>query len=90
MVKKELAAAQKEELLGTLKARFEKNMDRHPGIDWESVLAKLEAKPEKLGSLFDMEETGGEPDVVEYDKATDEYVFYDCAPESPKGRRAAS
>lgn len=88
MVKKELAAAQKEELLGTLKVRFEKNMDRHPGIDWQSVRTRLEAKPEKLVSLFAMEETGGEPDVVQYDKATDEYVFYDCAPESPKGRRS--
>lgn len=86
--KKELSAAQTEELLYTLKTRFEKNMDRHKGIEWAKVQARLEGNPEKLWTLDEMEITGGEPDVVEYDKATGEYIFYDCSAESPKGRRS--
>lgn len=77
-----------EELFKTLKARFEKNMARHKGLEWANVQAKLEANPEKLWSLNEMEETGGEPDVVGHDKKTSEYIFYDCATESPKGRRS--
>jgi hypothetical protein len=86
--KKTLAAAQRDELLGTLKARFEKNMKRHKGLDWAKVEARLTANPEKMWSLDDMETTGGEPDVVGYDKKTGEYIFYDCSAESPKGRRS--
>jgi hypothetical protein len=86
--KKKLSAEQHEELLNTLKARFEKNMNRHKGIEWTKVQAKLEANTEKLRSLDEMEITGGEPDVVGYDKKTDEYIFYDCSAESPKGRRS--
>jgi len=86
--KKELSPEQREELLGALKARFEKNMNRHNGLEWANVQAKLEANPEKLWSLNEMERTGGEPDVVGYDKKTGEYVFYDCSAESPKGRRS--
>jgi len=85
---KKLSAQQREELLETLKARFEKNMKRHKGIDWADVQAKLEANPEKLWSLSEMESTGGEPDVVGYDKKAGEYVFYDCSAETPKGRRS--
>ena len=85
---KELSPNQREELLNTLKARFEKNKDRHKGIEWAKVKAKLEAHAEKLWSLQVMEETGGEPDVVAYDERTGEYTFYDCAAESPKGRRS--
>lgn len=81
-------AKQREELLGTLKARFEKKPNRHPGLAWANVQAKLEANPEKLWSLSEMERTGGEPDVVGFDKKTGEYVFYDCSTESPKGRRS--
>jgi len=84
----ELSAEQREELLGTLKARFEKNMNRHEGLEWAHVQAKLEANPEKLWSLNEMEATGGEPDVVGHDHETGEYIFYDCAVESPKGRRS--
>jgi len=76
------------ELLNILKARFEKNMNRHKGVEWAKVQAKLENNAEKLRSLGEMEITGGEPDVVGYDEATDEYIFYDCSPESPKGRRS--
>ncbi len=83
----ELSTEQREALLSILKARFEKNMSRHKGLEWAQVQAKLEANPEKLWSLNEMERTGGEPDVVGYDRATDEYVFYDCSAESPKGRR---
>ena len=83
-----MKAKERDELLGTLKARFEKNMDRHKGLDWSKVQAKLEANPEKLQSLNEMEKTGGEPDVVGHDKKTGEYVFYDCSAESPKGRRS--
>ncbi len=84
--KKELSAEQREELLGGLKARFEGNMNRHEGLEWAEVKSKLEANPEKLWSLSEMERTGGEPDVAGHDKKTGEYVFFDCSPESPKGR----
>jgi Protein of unknown function (DUF4256) len=86
--KKELSPKHSEELLNTLKARFEKNINHHNGIEWAKVQTKLQASPEKLWSLNEMEETGGEPDVVGYDKKTDEYIFYDCAAESPKERRS--
>ena len=79
---------QQEELLKTLQARFEKNMNRHSGLEWAKIQAKLEATPEKLSSLGEMEKTGGEPDVVGYDKSTDEYIFNDCSAQSPKGRRS--
>ena len=85
---KKLSPDQLEELLGALKARFEKNMNRHKGVEWAKVRAKLAANAEKLWSLNEMEKTGGEPDVVAHDKKTGEYVFYDCSPESPKGRRS--
>src|SRR2546428_6750897 len=84
--KKELSPEQREGLLRALKARFEKNMDRHKGLEWAKVQAKLEANAEKLWSLNEMESTGGEPDVVGHDKKTGEYVFYDCSAESPKSR----
>src|SRR5437879_11158714 len=84
--KKELPAERREELLRTLKARFEKNTNRHEGLEWPRVKARLEANAEKLWSLNEMESTGGEPDVVGHDKKTGEYVFYDCSAESPKGR----
>jgi hypothetical protein len=86
--KRQLPAQQREELLRTLKARFEKNMNRHKGLEWAKVQAKLEADIEKLWSLHEMERTGGEPDVVGQDKKTGEYIFYDCSVESPKGRRS--
>ena len=86
--KKELSPEQREELLRALKARFEKNMDRHKGLEWAKVQAKLEANTEKLWSLNEMERTGGEPDVVGHDKRMGEYIFYDCSGESPKGRRS--
>ena len=79
---------QKEELLKTLQTRFEKNLNRHKDLEWKKIQEKLEANSEKLWSLNEMEETGGEPDVIKYDKTTDEYVFYDCSAESPKGRRS--
>jgi|ERR1041384_965572 len=85
---KDMNAKQREELLQTLKARFEKNMNRHKGVEWAKVQAKLEANTEKLWSLNEMERTGGEPDVVGHDKKTGEYIFYDCSVESPKGRRS--
>ena len=84
--KKKLSSKQAEELLKTLKARFEKNTNRHKGIEWAKVKAKLDANTEKLWSLNEMEKTGGEPDVVGHDKKTGEYIFFDCSPESPKGR----
>ena len=84
---KDMNAKQRKELLGALKARFEKDMNRHKGLEWANVQAKLEANPEKLWSLNEMERTGGEPDVVGYDEQTGEYIFYDCSAESPKGRR---
>lgn len=85
---KELAAKQREELLSVLRSRFEKHMSRHEGIEWPRLQERLEAKTEKLWSLNEMEQTGGEPDVVGYDKFTDEYIFVDCSPESPKERRS--
>jgi hypothetical protein len=88
MNKKRLSTEQREELFRTLQARFEKNMNRHKGFDWANIKARLETNPEKLWSLNEMERTGGEPDVVNYDKKTGEYLFYDCAAESPKGRRS--
>src|SRR6187431_3361939 len=86
--KKKLSPEQREELLRALKARFEKNMNRHKGLEWAKVQTKLEANAEKLWSLNEMERTGGEPDVVGYDQKTGEYSFYDCSAESPKGRRS--
>ena len=86
--KRELSPEQREELLKSLKVRFEKNMNRHKSFEWARVQAKLEANTEKLWSLIEMERTGGEPDVVGYDKGTEEYIFYDCSAESPKGRRS--
>ncbi len=84
----ELSPIQAEELLKALKARFEKHRNRHKGLDWTRIQAKLEASPQKLWSLNEMESTGGEPDVVGHDKKTGEYIFYDCSAESPKGRRS--
>jgi hypothetical protein len=86
--KTDLSPEQREELVSALKARFEKNMNRHKGLEWAKVHAKLEANTEKLWSLNEMERTGGEPDVVGHDKKTGEYIFYDCSAESPKGRRS--
>ena len=86
--KKDLSPKQREELLKVLKARFEKNIGRHQGLEWPQIQAKLEAHPEKLWSLSEMESTGGEPDVVGHDKKTGEYIFYDCSAESPKDRRS--
>lgn len=86
--KKKLPSEQQEELIKTLKTRFQKNISRHKGLEWAAVQVKLEANTEKLWSLNAMEETGGEPDVVGYDKKTGEYIFYDCSVESPKGRRS--
>jgi len=86
--KKAFSSEQRKELLTALKSRFEKNMGRHKGIEWAKVQAKLEANAEKLWSLNEMEKTGGEPDVVGHEKKTGEYIFYDCSPESPQGRRS--
>lgn len=88
MAKETLSKKQSEELLKALKARFEKNMNRHPGLEWPKVQARLEGNAEKLRSLHEMERTGGEPDVVGHDKKTGEYIFYDCSAESPSGRRS--
>src|ERR1051326_1998738 len=88
MAKRTLSAGQREEPLTILKARFEKNMNRHKGLDWAKVQTRLEANPEKLWSLNEMESTGGEPDVVGHDKKSGAYIFYDCSAESPKGRRS--
>jgi hypothetical protein len=85
---KELSPGQREELIRALKARFEKNMNRHKGLEWVKVQARLEANAQKLWSVNEMERTGGEPDVVGLDKTTGEYLFYDCSAESPKGRRS--
>ena len=85
-MKKELSPKQREELLKALKARFEKNLNRHKGLDWAKVQTRLETKPEKLWSLHEMERTGGEPDVVGQDKKSGEYIFWDCSAETPKGR----
>lgn len=87
-IKKKLPAAQCAALINKLKTRFDKNMTRHKGMEWAKVEAKLNAEPEKLWSLNEMEATGGEPDVIGFDKKTGEYIFYDCAPESPAGRRS--
>ena len=86
--KKKLAPEQREELLRALKARFEKNLSRHKGLEWAKVQTRLEADPEKLWSLNEMERTGGEPDVVGHDKKSGEYIFYDCSAETPAGRRS--
>jgi hypothetical protein len=86
--KKELSPKQREELLRTLRDRFEKSMNRHKGLEWAKVQPKLVANTEKLWTLNEMERTGGEPDVVGHDKKTGEYIFYDCSAESPKGRRS--
>lgn len=85
---RDMKAKQREELITVLKARFEKNINRHGDIEWAKVQSRLEANPKKLSSLHEMESTGGEPDVVGYDKTTGEYIFYDCSAESPKGRRS--
>jgi len=87
-IKKELPPEQHSALLGTLKTRFEKNRNRHIGLDWDNVQAKLEANPKKMWSINEMESTGGEPDVVGHDEKAGEYIFYDCSAESPKGRRS--
>ncbi|HZY77894.1 MAG TPA: DUF4256 domain-containing protein [Cyclobacteriaceae bacterium] len=86
--KKELSQKERDKLLDTLKTRFEKNMHRHKGVEWSKVQARLSARPDKLWSLQQMEGTEGEPDVVGFDKKSGEYIFYDCSPESPKGRRS--
>src|SRR5690349_12045026 len=86
--KKQLSPEQREKLLRTMKSRFDKYMKRHQAVQWTKVIAKLESNPAKLWSLHEMEETGGEPDVVGYDEKKDEYIFYDCSAESPKGRRS--
>jgi hypothetical protein len=88
VTKEQLSSEQRQELLKVLKARFEKNMNRHKGLEWAKVQEKLDANPGKLWSLDEMESTGGEPDVVGHDKKTGEYIFYDCSAESPKGRRS--
>ena len=87
-MKKELSPKQQTDLLKVLKARFEKNMNRYKGIEWNKVQARIEANPEKKWSLHEMERTGGEPDVVDFDKKTGEFIFYDCSAESPTGRRS--
>src|SRR5581483_5735557 len=86
--RKDLSAEQREQLLATLKTRFEKNMSRHKGMEWGEVQSRLKANAEKLQSLLEMETTGGEPDVIAHDKKTGEFIFYDCSAESPKGRRS--
>ncbi len=85
---KKLSPTQKEQLVSTLRTRFEKNMNRHKGLEWTNLQAKLEFNSEKLWSINEMEASGGEPDVVAQDKKTDEFIFFDCSPESPKGRRS--
>ena len=84
--KKDLSPKDREQLLKVLKARFEKNMNRHPGLEWNKLQSKLEVNPGKLWSLNEMEKTGGEPDVIGHDQKTGEYIFFDCSPQSPKGR----
>ncbi|MEG1591181.1 DUF4256 domain-containing protein [Chryseobacterium sp.] len=86
--KKQISTEETSELLQTLKKRFEKNMNRHETLDWSKIEAKLNSDPSKLWSLYQMENSGGEPDVVDYDEKTDEYIFFDCSAESPKGRRS--
>jgi len=85
---KKITQNQQDELLKTLKSRFEKNMNRHKGLDWANIQEKLETSPGKLWSLHQMEKTGGEPDIVVYEEQSNEYIFYDCSAESPKGRRS--
>jgi hypothetical protein len=87
-IRKDISAEEREELLETLKARFEKHMSRHRGLEWSKVQARLEADSKKLASLYAMETTGGEPDVVDYDRKAGEFIFYDCSEQSPKGRRS--
>ena len=87
-IKKKLTQGEREKLLQTLKSRFEKNMNRHKGLEWAIVQARLKLNTEKLWSLNEMERTGGEPDIVEFDKKTGEYIFFDCSAESPQGRRS--
>src|SRR5690348_10156923 len=87
-MKRKLPPEQSQQLLQLLKTRFEKNRDRHKGLEWAKVQTRLEASPEGLWSLYEMEKTGGEPDVIDHDKKTGEYLFVDCSPESPKGRRS--
>lgn len=87
-MKRELLPADREELINELRTRFEENMDRHNGLNWADIQARLESDDAKLWSLSEMDRTGGEPDVVGFDKATGEFIFYDCSPESPKGRRS--
>jgi len=87
MSRKELSPAQSEELFRILKNRFEKNMKRHEDMEWDDILTRMKSKEEKVWSLSEMEKSGGEPDVVGYDRETGEFIFYDCAPESPEGRR---
>ncbi|MBX7244722.1 MAG: DUF4256 domain-containing protein [Candidatus Sumerlaeaceae bacterium] len=86
--KKKLSSDERDKLLSSLKARFEENMGRHKGLEWAKVLARLEANADKLWSLNEMDRTGGEPDVVGHDKKTGEYIFFDCSPETPEGRRS--
>lgn len=88
MPSRTVSKSEREEIVGVLKARFEKNIRRHKGLEWAKVEARLETNAEKLWSLNEMEKTGGEPDVIGFDKKTDEYIFYDCSAESPKGRRS--
>lgn len=88
IIKTEIPAQERQELLKTLKTRFEKNMNRHKGLEWAKVQAKLDENPDKLWSINEMEITGGEPDVVGYDEKANQYIFYDCSAESPKGRRS--
>lgn len=88
IIKTEIPAQERQELLKTLRTRFEKNMNRHKGLEWAKIQAKLDENPDKLWSLNEMEITGGEPDVVGYDEKTNHYIFYDCSTESPKGRRS--
>ncbi|MBN8571749.1 MAG: DUF4256 domain-containing protein [Ignavibacteria bacterium] len=87
-IKKKLTVEQQDELINTLKTRFEKNINRHKGIKWSDVQTRLEANPDKLWSLSEMEAMGGEPDIISFDKKSGEYIFYDCSEESPKGRRS--
>ncbi|TGK87925.1 DUF4256 domain-containing protein [Leptospira noumeaensis] len=86
--KRKLSQKQSEEIIKELKIRFDKNKSRHPDIEWNKIESKLETNPDKLWSLYEMEKTGGEPDIVGYDKKTNEYIFYDCSPETPKERRS--
>lgn len=88
VIERKLSAEQRDELLNVLKERFDKNMHRHENLEWEKIVSKLAESDDKLWSLYEMERTGGEPDVVDYDESTGEYIFVDCVKESPKGRRS--